>query len=665
MRTYIFILLVIVTTTPILAQNSKVGSQRVGLFGNVDAAINAASFTGLPDVPSCCPEYSTSTDIGWLAGISYIRPLTPTWTLHVRGHYGQYGGSFQSLENEPTIGPGGVEEQATIQHDLTTAFSQISIEPLAGYHLTRDLSLLGGLTLGYVFSAKFDQNETLIEPIDAVFGSQSRERNTKSNEDIADASVFNIGLTIGASYDIALNADRSVFISPEVLFTFSPIPQVSGISYNIHHLRAGLALSFVPPAISDSLYGQELYEFARGIDAPTSTSPSVPFVSRVTAVGLNADGTPLPVNELQIEEFTSRRIRPLLPYVFFDESSQRLPDRYYRVEGDLKQRFSMENFYNLDALVTYRHLLNIVGRRMLDNPSATIVLVGCATPQERGGEDLAQARAKVVRDYLTTTWGIDGSRIQIESRGLPEQASNMAEADGRAENQRVEITSSDPLILAAVTSDDTMRVSTPTAIRFNTSIDPRIDVRSWTLFVSADGGLRKFFHDGNPVPESITWRPTEESGVIPKRVRELAYLLAVTDTTGAVIPSETKYLPVRLTTLADKQGSDKQIDRYSMILFGFDSDQITSTHRKMISEFGATIKTNSKVKITGFTDRTGDASHNMSLSERRAKAVARQLGVSETDARGLGESMLLYDNSTPEGRFYSRTVEVIVESPKN
>jgi arginase family enzyme len=37
--------------------------------------------------------------------------------------------------------------------------------------------------------------------------------------------------------------------------------------------------------------------------------------------------------------------------------------------------------------------------------------------------------------------------------------------------------------------------------------------------------------------------------------------------------------------------------------------------------------------------------------------------VSYSIVKGLGESVLLYDNSQPEGRFYCRTVEIVVETP--
>jgi outer membrane protein OmpA-like peptidoglycan-associated protein len=646
------------------AQTSEKASQRIGLFGNVDAALNMASFTGLPSVASCCPEYSNVTDLGWLVGLTYIRPLTEPWTLHVRAHYGSYSGTFSSLETQPVIGAGGTEEMATVRHDLATSFDQISIEPLAGYAVTKDLSLLGGLTMGYLLSSTYEQKETLEDPQGATFENLLRERNAFSGPIPTAASVA-FGITIGASYDLALNSDRTVFLSPEVLFSFSPISHVSGISYNVHHLRAGLALSFVPPALQDSLYGSELYEYSRGLTVPTSTSAAIPFIARVTAKGMTADGSTAGVNELHIEEFTSRRIRPLLPYVFFDASSYELPTRYHEIESSQRATFSMENFYNLDALVTYRHLLNIIGKRMTDRPTSSIAVVGHATPEERGGDDLALARAKTVKDYLTSVWGVDPGRITTRAKGLPSAASRMETADGKAENQRVEIESEDPDLLAPVTSIDTLRRSTPEVIRFEPSIDPKVPVRSWTLFVSADGSLRKYFHDGNPVPSSVLWRPTAETGVLLPRTREVGYLLAVTDTNGTVIPSETRFIPVRTTRLADKQGNDRQIDRYSLILFGFDSDELTSAHRRMISEFGATIKSNSVVSITGHTDRAGDEAYNRTLSERRAKAVARQLGVPESSVWGMGETALLYDNSTPEGRFYCRTVEVIVETPKN
>ncbi len=79
-----------------------------------------------------------------------------------------------------------------------------------------------------------------------------------------------------------------------------------------------------------------------------------------------------------------------------------------------------------------------------------------------------------------------------------------------------------------------------------------------------------------------------------------------------------------------------------------------------LKEFSA-----SNVKITGYTDSTGDAMRNQLLSEQRASSVARYLqsqGV--TSARlqttGMGARNPLQSNNTEEGRQANRRVELDV-----
>ena len=102
-----------------------------------------------------------------------------------------------------------------------------------------------------------------------------------------------------------------------------------------------------------------------------------------------------------------------------------------------------------------------------------------------------------------------------------------------------------------------------------------------------------------------------------------------------------------------------------MAMFGFDSAELSDEHRTIIGSLKSDIPSEASVSVVGYTDRTGGSSHNRTLSENRAKAVARELDIPSADVRGYGEELPLYDNSTPEGRFYSRTVEVIVESAKD
>lgn len=660
--------LIVATTAFAQVPNDPLLRPRIGLFFDYALGIHAASFTQLPDVANCCPEFQTTMGSGFFTGLQYEQPFNKELALHLRLHYGSYGVDFSQTESKPVALADGSTTNATIRHDLNGSFGQISVEPLLAYRLSSEFMLRGGLTAGYVFSATYDQKEVLETPANATFVGGSRMRNA-SNGDIKNASSVSVGITVGASYELALNADRTIFLTPEVLFTYSPIPVVSGMSWNAHQIRAGLALSFIPPEVEDTLSDIELYNFATAITPPKTVSASVPFTSDITASGIGTTGERLPADRVRMEEFSSTRIRPVLPYVFFDKNSSEIPARYAALNQDQRDVFAIENFYNLDAMITYHHVLNIIGKRMQDDANATITLTGCVdnTDAELNNTALAQARVNAVRAYLVDKWGVPPARVQTATRLLPEQASNSAELDGQAENRRVEISATSDAILAPIMSRDTMRSFTPSGLRFAPAVTPRVPVKSWTIFVTADDRIIKTFHAGDPVPASVDWRIDEAQLAIPSDVEKLGYLFVARDSAGLVIPSESKKIQVETITLAKKKEggmADKAVDRYSLILFGFDKSDLTPANAAFVNQIKSNIQPSSQVKVIGYTDRSGSDDYNQRLSQSRASTVARALGVPESQATGVGERVPLYNNDTPEGRFYSRTVEVLVETPK-
>ncbi|MFN4984557.1 MAG: OmpA family protein [Ignavibacteria bacterium] len=71
---------------------------------------------------------------------------------------------------------------------------------------------------------------------------------------------------------------------------------------------------------------------------------------------------------------------------------------------------------------------------------------------------------------------------------------------------------------------------------------------------------------------------------------------------------------------------------------------------------------NVEIKIVGYADKTGNADYNRRLSARRAVAVASAINVPKSMSGGVGFSDLLFDNTTPEGRFFCRTVRIFVKT---
>jgi outer membrane protein OmpA-like peptidoglycan-associated protein len=108
---------------------------------------------------------------------------------------------------------------------------------------------------------------------------------------------------------------------------------------------------------------------------------------------------------------------------------------------------------------------------------------------------------------------------------------------------------------------------------------------------------------------------------------------------------------------------DKRIDKYSLILFDFGQSNIGQSNYALIQSIKENIKDNSKFQMIGYSDRIGNDVYNLRLSEKRAIETARVFGARNIEIRAIGEGKLLYNNDLPEGRFYCRTVEIIVETP--
>ncbi len=639
---------------------------RVGavLQGSLD--FHSASFTRLPEIDNCCPGFTGGSGMGWSVGLSYNTPLASPWSLDVRAGYQHGNVDMVTRESKLIAQTDGTAQTATIRHDMSLGVSRMTIEPLAVYALSPRMGLRMGLWGAYQLNGTYGQGEALETPSNAVFDNGQKLRNQSEGKLTSLASI-NLGLTVGLGTELPLNSDGTLIMSPELLFTFAPTNILQNTSWSMAMIRAGVVVSFSPEEEKDEISDLELFEVARTVTRAPSDVGEPLAVPVVSYTGLLESGSVSDRKTIRVEEFASNRVRPLLPYVFFDSKSNTLSPRYRQLSSEQVESYSLANFYNLDAMVTYYQLLNVIGKRMQENLEASISITGCTDSKEaESTEDLGKRRATVVRNYLVDTWKIASSRIAVDQRAVPLAASNESDADGAAENRRVEISSSDPTILAAVTSNDTMRVFDPPAVRFNLAVNNSTALKSWTLFVSEGDRIIKTFHGSGAPPQEVDWRIAEQARFIPRGTRKLEYMLVVQDSNGTVIPTESATIPVSEVTIAEKRSggsTDKSIDRFSLILFGFDKSDVTPEHQGTLGSVKRAITPTSTVTITGYTDRSGAEEYNRRLSEQRARAVATALGTQRAAVVGQGEILPLYDNTTPEGRFYSRTVEVIVETP--
>ena len=120
------------------------------------------------------------------------------------------------------------------------------------------------------------------------------------------------------------------------------------------------------------------------------------------------------------------------------------------------------------------------------------------------------------------------------------------------------------------------------------------------------------------------------------------------------------------------QDTGRAVDKdtwFTMNGITFDTDKATLTPESSVQETNIAeilkVFPNVKIKIGGYTDNTGDANHNLTLSAERANTVKNELvadgiDASRLEAKGYGSEHPVASNDTEEGRQQNRRIDVQV-----
>jgi outer membrane protein OmpA-like peptidoglycan-associated protein len=370
-----------------------------------------------------------------------------------------------------------------------------------------------------------------------------------------------------------------------------------------------------------------------------------------------------------IEEFESRQTRAVLPYIFYDEGESDIPSRYNLISQDDSKSFNYAQLSGKSSLESYYDLLNVIGLRMTQKQNAKLILTGTNSNIgiEKNNKSLSKKRAENIKNYFTAIWGIDESRIKIESRNLPKVPSSNNEIDGQEENRRVEINSNDLEIISPVFIIDTLLKIQPNGIQYLPKVNSEAGLKNWELSSTSNGVTLKHFSGNSEINNNYQWYLDSEGSKKRQLSNTLKTKLTASDKENNVREISLSN-PIKVISVKDKRlnaNKDTLLNVYNLILFDFNSSKLNSSNISITNFIKSDISPQSEINILGFTDRIGDEKYNLKLSTERAESSGKALGGHPYKVNGLGESKHIYDNNLPEGRFYSRTVIIEAKVPIN
>ncbi|MGQ7944282.1 OmpA family protein [Flavobacterium sp. WC2509] len=533
--------------------------------------------------------------------------------------------------------------------DLSTKLSYITVEPsIRIAPFKSNFYIYGGPRLAFNLDKSFKYSLGT----NPAFPNQEATSEVSGDFDNIDQTL--ISMQVGAGFDIPLSSQKhktQFLLSPFVNFQpyFGQHPR-STETWGLSTLRVGMALKF---GQGSKVETQEVTEY------PVQFSVNAPK---------NIAG-----------ERNVREVFPLRNYVFYDLGSNKIPSRYKLLQKENVKDFN-EDQIGVTATVNpsgrserqmtvYYNVINILGSRMIKNPSTTITLVGSS---EKGSED-GVAMSESIKTYLVTVFGINASRITSKGQLKPnipsEQLGGTKELELLREgDRRVSIESNSPELLMEfqVGPDAPLKPLELVTVQ-EAPIDSYITINangasqtysSWSLETTDQDGLVKVFGPYTQEKVSIPGK-----NIMGTR-SEGDYKVKMIGTTknGKIEEKVTTTHMVLWTPSKTEEGL-----RYS-IIFEFNKSKTIAIYEKYLREVVTPkIPKDGVVIIHGHTDIIGEESYNLNLSLDRANEVKSILENALSDSgrkdvnfevHGFGEeeSTSPFKNKLPEERFYNRTV---------
>ncbi len=540
--------------------------------------------------------------------------------------------------------------------DLLTDLSYITVEPSLRFApFKSDFYLYAGPRFAFNLAKSF----TYEQGISPDYPNVPAEPDVTGDFSEINKTIYS--MQVGAGYDIYLssqNRQTQSVLSPFVSFQpyFGQDPR-SIETWNITTVRVGAAL-----------------KFGRGNKIPARVDQPEQLIVPIADVKFTVNS---PEN-IPIERKV-RETYPLLNYLFFDTESTEIPRRYVLLRKDQVKDFREDQLEELApvnlsgrsgrGMIVYYNVLNILGDRMMKNPSSTITLVGSSEKGPRDGSAMAES----VKQYLVNIFGVNAPRISIEGRDKPklpsEKPGGIRELDLlREEDRRVTIESSSPELLMEFRSGPDAPLK---PVEFVAVQDAPIDsyvtfnvegakeaLSSWSLEIRDEKGtLQKF----GPFTQETVGIPGKS--IMGNRPEGNFNVTMAGYTKSGKTVNKTAQVKMNLWSPPENE----ELMRFS-IIYEFNDSKAIGIYEKYLTEIVTPkIPVGGSVQIRGYTDIIGDEANNQRLSLERANDVRKILLSSLKQAgrsgvkfsvSGLGEYQFLspFDNNLPEERFYNRTV---------
>lgn len=536
-------------------------------------------------------------------------------------------------------------QDLVLRHDYEATLKYLMLDIGAKVYPVENLPL--GFRLGFdlsteMFGNSYTNTESIDSPSGILFPDETLRREVEAGELEINSTNYGINISIFGEYD----QDTNFIIVPEVSYRHQLNSNLRSVDWYSNALRIGVSAVWYLNLNKRHYIKPEESEISENVDSQLVNPAPITFSN-------------LKINPIDYTETTVTQTYPLLPYIFFDSASHELDSDII-----LKKKFEDEKALPKNNIDIYYYMPDIIGKRLEDNPKFTLTIVGTTDGLEISDStkrQLAINRANSVKEYILDKYDVYSSQIIIKSNNIPEKISSMQYIEGIEENRRVELYSDDIELFNPVIHQQFAEYSIKSKdLYLETEIDNHQSIRFMQVEVLRNDTI---IHTENISSTKNIFRYYNSNiSDLMKIYGDYAIRITARDSISNEY-SIHKQIPTNLNM------NEYELARLNLIVFDFDSDYITEVNQNYLDTFlSSQIAPEAKIRITGSTDILGGYEYNLELSQRRADAVKKVVLKYANDSQivsceGKGSDNIKFDITTPEGRFYCRTVLVEVMNP--
>ncbi|MCX7737762.1 MAG: OmpA family protein [Candidatus Kapabacteria bacterium] len=660
-------------------------------------------FSHLPEIPSCCPKYSSGDGLGFFVSVFYSYHIADFFNIQSDLGFQTSSSKFLYEEIKP-VRVGNEVKDGSFEHSIDLGMNSAYFAPTAYLSLIDNFRFGTGLWLAYTFSEKVIQKEQILKPDGIIYENGKRIRDEYSGS-LPDFIPFRLAFTINLDYELPFSIAKNFHLIPRFSYYYDVIPLVKNYDWSTHYLNFSVSIYYKPEKIEPEIRKESIIEidtlifknrnikdslfvfgktitnietiegknFKTTIERIKRTDTlflpeKTELIAKIQTFALYPDETRKKVFSIRIIENFARSVVPLLPFIFFDKYSSEIDDKYKAYDN---QSQSVEFF---DPVFLNRHIFNILADRIKQQPNSKIKLFGYSDKtSEKADCQIAKERAVAVRNYFVSNFNLDSSLFEIVTSKIncePKYPTLSQNEDGFYENRRVEIEPDNPELLKPISIITKLNSpqTDPPALEFDPEGTSTENVKDWKLEVFQKNKIL-LSYSGKGIPKKIVQPVDSNLAEIITGDASLQVKLTVWNDLG---DSAISYDSQKV----EKDTSDKILERYSVALFKVSKDILRDVDKIGIREFANKINNGDTISITGFTDYLGFPSDNIKLSQNRADAVyqylekilkEKKISVIIEKCQGVADNFYpsnIHSYSTPEERYLSRTVQIEIKKAK-